>query len=200
MAVAAVVLVAAAPAWAQTSISINPGNVPTTAEGHDTHECNPDQGGGPFPGQDVWVFVLPGNQATTGDFQSVTATFVEGTVTITRDDDPDNFSPEGGPATSKAWVVTPAGWTLTGATAEISGSADFFNLTHTCPGGPGPTPTPTVPTPTQPVPTVPVPSGPPETGGGGSIGEGTVLPGLAGLALAGLIGSGLLIRWRRGVA
>src|SRR5581483_4253400 len=65
------------PAYGATMISINPGNVPTTAEGFDTHTCDPNQGGGPFPGQDVWVFVLPGNPTTSGEFVSITAHFTD---------------------------------------------------------------------------------------------------------------------------
>ncbi|GHJ51167.1 hypothetical protein Nm8I071_04740 [Nonomuraea sp. TT08I-71] len=34
--------------------------------------------------------------------------------------------------TSKAWIRVPAGWTLTDATAVISGTASEFVLTHTC--------------------------------------------------------------------
>lgn len=138
---AVVGLAAASPAWADTTIDINPGNVPTTAEGHSDHECN--FGGGPFADKDVWVFVLPGNDKA-GEFVSVTATFgANGTLTI----------PTNGGAivndkgTSKAWITTPAGWTLTAATAVVTGTADKFNLTHTCPAGGGnggetPTPTP----------------------------------------------------------
>jgi LPXTG-motif cell wall-anchored protein len=45
----------------------------------------------------------------------------------------------GGPGTSKATIVTDAGWTLIGATASINTTADgpdSFNLTHACPGVP----------------------------------------------------------------
>jgi len=91
-------------------ISINPGNVPTTAEGFGTHVCDPNQGGGPFPGEDVWVFVLPGMHDSSGDFVSVTAMFAgHPDQTITTATDPNNFS-NGGPATSKAWITRrPAG-------------------------------------------------------------------------------------------
>jgi hypothetical protein len=137
--IVALALGVGAPAWANTTISINPGNVPTTAAAF-AHECNPSQGGGPFPGQDVWVFVLPGTHETSGDFASVTANFgAGGTVTITVGGNPGNFS-NGGPATSKAWVIAPAGFTLVGATAEITGTAASFNLTHTCPASGSPCP------------------------------------------------------------
>lgn len=128
-------------AWAQGDIDINPGNVPTTAADFQ-NECNANEGGGPFPNEDVWVFVLPGNDA--GDFISVTADFgPNGIVSINTTDDPDNFS-NTGMGTSKAWIITPAGWTLENATADITGEAEFFNLTHTCPASGGPSPSPSV--------------------------------------------------------
>lgn len=146
--------------WADTAISINPGNVPTTASGFANHNCDPNQGGGPFAGQDVWVFVLPGEHDTNGDFVSVTADFgANGTVTITSAGNPGDFD-NGGPEAAKAWITTPAGWTLVGATATITGSADFFNLTHTCPASSSPSPSPSNPTPSSPVPSSPVPSSP----------------------------------------
>jgi LPXTG-motif cell wall-anchored protein len=132
-------LATAAPAWANITININPGNVPTTAAGADNNNtCDPDLGGGPFPDKDVWVFNLPDQ---TRDFVSVTAEFstdgddttVEQTLMIPTD---------GGAivrqGTSKAWIATPAGWTLVDATAEVTGDAPtgntkvFFVLTHTC--------------------------------------------------------------------
>jgi LPXTG-motif cell wall-anchored protein len=127
-------LVIASPASADTKIPINPGNVPATASAYGTHDCDKNFGGGPYPDKDVWVFVLPGDGDKVGDFVSVTATFgANGTVTIPAD---------GGAivtdkGTSKAWVTTPAGWTLTAASATITGSADKFNLTHTCPASGG---------------------------------------------------------------
>jgi hypothetical protein len=146
LAAALLVGVAASPAWAVESIGINPGNVPTTAVGFSTHQCDPNQGGGPIPGMDVWVFVLPGNHSDSGDFLSVTAYFLgHGSITITRAANPGNFSDISSKATSKAWIIVPAGWTLTGATAVISGTADFFNLTHTCPAPASPSSTPTGP-------------------------------------------------------
>jgi hypothetical protein len=169
------------------TIDINPGNVPTTAAGFENKSCDPNQGGGPIPGKDVWVFVLPGNHDTTGDFISVTADYgVDGGITITAADDPDNFD-NGGPSTAKAWIVTPAGWTLEGATAEISGTADTFNLTHTCPSGGVPSTT---------APGV-KPSGAPDTGGGGGTAGGGTALGAGALALAGVSGIGLALARRR---
>jgi len=141
-AAATAALAVGSPAWANSTISINPGNVPTTAAAFQ-HNCDANQGGGPLVGKDIWVFVLPGNHGTTGDFVSVTADFgANGSITITTAKDPGNFA-NGGPATAKAWIVTQAGWTLTGATAVITGTAAKFNLTHTCPASGSTTPTPT---------------------------------------------------------
>ncbi|MDI1462856.1 LPXTG cell wall anchor domain-containing protein [Catellatospora sp. KI3] len=134
---AAVALAFATPASANENIGINPGNVPTTASGFGTHECSANQGGGPFAGYDVWVFNLPSGTPDPGVFVSVTAQFStpggDQSITIP------TYSPSGIVliGTSKAWVKLPAGWTLTGATAVISGSKDAktqFVLTHTCPG------------------------------------------------------------------
>jgi hypothetical protein len=181
----------AAPAMANTEININKGNVPTTAAGFKNHDCDPNFGGGPFPGMDVWVFNLPGNHNTTGDFVAVTATFDTGNGIV------EKVIPDDGGAivlkgTSKAWIALPAGWTLTGATAEITGEADFFVLTHTCPAG-SPSPSGT---------SSGKPSGPPNTGGGGSTSTGGFMLGTGALLLAGTAGIGLVLvaRRRRGLA
>ncbi|MEJ3748281.1 LPXTG cell wall anchor domain-containing protein [Actinomycetes bacterium KLBMP 9797] len=131
----------ASPAMAATTIPINKGNVPTTAADYE-QDCDANFGGGPHANQDVWVFVLPDKAAT---FTSVTAEFdtPDGKVTLT-------IPADGGAivnkaqATSKAWITTEAGWTLTGAKATITGEAAKFNLTHTCAAGTGGTPSPSV--------------------------------------------------------
>jgi hypothetical protein len=221
----AVALSVGSPARANSTISINQGNVPTSAAGFGNHSCDANQGGGPYPGRDVWVFVLPGSHNTTGDFLSVTANFgANGTVTITTAADPGNFA-NGGPATSKAWIVTPAGWTLVGATATISGTASSFNLTHTCPasGTPSPSPSassssaleqgsptpstsdgtssgsapPSMPPGTPWVPVGGVPRGGASAGGGGGQPAGSLVWGLIALALASGASMALLLAWRR---
>lgn len=139
----AVAMAVAAPAAAQPgTVSINPGNVPTTAEEFETHECD-----GPFSDlpddMDGWHFVLP---AGSGDsFVSLTLTFEtpggEVTVILTSTD-PAN--PSTGPGWSgyldgmHGWLMTEAGWTLVDGTAMVEnpGDQDFFNLSHTCPGTP----------------------------------------------------------------
>jgi hypothetical protein len=140
-------LLSATPAWANTLVDINSGNVPTTAAKVATHTCSASQGGGPYASQDVWVFVLPGNHASSGDFVSFTATFDtdgngSGDTTRTLPSAAGAFV-NGGPDTSKAYLLTPAGWTLTTATATITGSANFFTLSHTCPASSNTTPSPT---------------------------------------------------------
>lgn len=129
---AGALLLGGSPALAAETISISPGNVPTTAA-QVTQNCDPNLGGGPFANEDVWVFNLPGDPQTSGTFLSVTATFSTpgGAVTRTIPTDP-NSAIVNDMGTSKAWIRVPAGWTLTGATAVISGTGDFFVLTHTC--------------------------------------------------------------------
>ena|SRR5690349_2530950 len=81
-----VALVTGSPALADSTVEVNAGNVPSTAAAYGTHDCDENFGGGPLPGSDVWVFVLPGNQDKVGDFASVTAVFGEnGTRTIPAD-------------------------------------------------------------------------------------------------------------------
>jgi hypothetical protein len=222
-AAATAALAVGSPAWANSTININPGNVSTTAAAYHNKNCDANQGGS-FAGKDVWVFVLPGKHDTGGDFVSVTANFgTNGSVTITTAADPHNFA-NGGPATAKAWIVTPAGWTLVGASAVITGTASFFNLTHTCPAGGSSTPTPTpsssisgspssspstppshdgsTPPPsgsrTPGGPDGGTPSGGAPTGGGGGQPAGSLLWGLGALAVA--AGGGVtlvLVRRRR---
>ncbi|WP_433344768.1 DUF7507 domain-containing protein [Micromonospora sp. CA-111912] len=126
-------LAAGSPAVAAPPISIDPGNVPTTAAQF-AQNCDPKLGGGPFPNEDAWVFNLPGNPHTSGAFQSVTATFStpSGTVTRTIPTAP-NSAIVNDMGTSKAWIRLPAGGTLTGASAVLgSGSARSFELANTC--------------------------------------------------------------------
>lgn len=173
-------LMAATPAWAVETIDINPGNVPTTASGY-KQGC--DFGGGPYADKDVWVFVLPGN---TAEFVSVTATFgANGTLTIPTDGG-EIVDDKG---TSKAWITTPAGWTLTAASAVISGTDTQFNLTHTCAASGSSTPT---PGPTASA----APSATPGAGTPGPSASGTGTPGTGdsgGLPLTGTAVTGLVV-------
>ncbi|MCM0675010.1 hypothetical protein NCC78_09955 [Micromonospora phytophila] len=132
------------PDQSTTTISINPGNVPTTAAEF-TQNCDPNLGGGPYPDRDVWVFNLPDQ---TRDFVSVTATFSipgDGTATVTIPEAEDSAIVRIG--TSKAWVIVPEGWTLVTATAVVTGEPEpglQFVLTQTCAASPSPTASPTV--------------------------------------------------------
>jgi LPXTG-motif cell wall-anchored protein len=183
----------ASPASADSTVDINPGNVPATASGYGTKDCDPNFGGGPHANLDVWVFVLPQpNQA--GTFVSVTATFStpDGPATLTIPTD--GGAIVGDKGTSKAWITTAAGWTLTGATAKITGTAGKFNLTHTCPAGtgqsPSPSPSPSISASVSPS---PVPSdsssSPPPLSQSPAPGEGGGLP-VTGTAVTGMVGIG----------
>jgi LPXTG-motif cell wall-anchored protein len=186
-------LATASPGWANTSIDINPGNVPTLASEAET-DCDENFGGGPHPNQDIWVFVLPGNQKTVGDFVSVTAEFgANASLTIPTD---------GGvivtdKGASKAWIATPAGWTLTGASAQITGTTDKFNLTHTCPAGgvgesPYPSPSPSALTSPSASPSPDESSSPSPGSGGSGGGEGEGLP-VTGAGVAGMVAAGVAL-------
>lgn len=200
----ALLLGLASPALAAETININPGNVPTTAAQF-TQQCDPNLGGGPFPDLDVWVFELPGDPQTSGVFLSVTATFNTPNGTVTRTIPTDGGAIADDTDTSKAWIRLPAGWTLTGATAVITGQANFFVLTHTCAASSTPTPTPTPTQPPAPTPTVTVtPTQPPaptatssELPITGTSGSGSLIP-LAAVGVAAVVvGVGLVALRRR---
>ncbi|MGY0232064.1 hypothetical protein [Longispora urticae] len=154
----AVVVGLAAPAHADTTIPIHASQVPTTAAGFATHSCDNIPGGASGT-LDGWVFVLPGND---GAFTSVTALFTRPDATTTAITvGADHILSNGA---SKAWIQTGPGWTLTAATATITGSAPqgYFNLTHACPttGGSTPTPTPSATRTATPTPTATRTAGP----------------------------------------
>lgn len=139
-------LLGTGPAAAAATISINPGNIPATAAGYPTKDCSQTGGSSTLDG---WVFVLPGNK---GQFVSLTLTFkTSGGATVVVSVPPSGTI-SSSPA-SKAWVQTPAGYTLVAATATINGtsSSGYFNLTHTCPatGSPSPSPSSESPTPSE---------------------------------------------------
>jgi hypothetical protein len=208
------------PAWANSTINILSGNVPTTAAGFKTHTCDPNLGGGPFPTQDVWVFNLPDQGVDLGVFVSITAHFTgHPDQTIDSTINPTQF--HNSPGTPKAWMFTPAGWELTGASAVITDPGShatgqtFFVLTHTCPAETPPT-TPPATTPPVDQTTPPVdqttppgdgtspprtepgtPSGGVSSGGGGSQSNGGLFFGLTALAVATAAGGVLFLAWRR---
>jgi hypothetical protein len=183
--VGGVVLVGSAPAWADTTIPINSGSVPTTASDFGTHSCAQVPGGS-SPTTDGWVFVLPGNK---GAFTSLTLTFLDtdGNVVVL------NIPADGGAilggGTSKAWIITPAGWTLIAATATISGSSNgFFTLTHTCPATSTPSPSPST---SSPPPTSPSGTPSTSTSSAAALISAATSPGAAVV----LVGLGLIGSW-----
>lgn len=196
------------PAWAddEKTININPGNLNTLA-GPYAKQCEAKFGGGPYVGKDVWVFNLPAEGDPDGFFVSVTATFTKpggGTVVLTIPTAADSgINNEGG--SSKAWIITPAGWTLTAGSAVINGTADQFVLTHTCvatPGNETPTPDPSESEPVTPTPGTPTPgvSGDPSTSpaAGGLPLTGTAVTGLVTAAAVFIAaGAGLMLVQRR---
>jgi LPXTG-motif cell wall-anchored protein len=140
------------------------------------------------------VFVLPDQGG--GDFVSIHLTFSTsgGPVdAVIPTYDPSGFL-NGGNAVSKAWIRTPAGWTLTAATAEITGTATHFVLSHTCVPG---TPRTTTPPPKT---TPPADSTPPRTttpGDGDLPLTGTSLTGLLVAGMALVVGGVVLLVLRR---
>ncbi|MFG3343194.1 hypothetical protein [Glycomyces sp. NPDC048151] len=130
----------AAPALAAVeTIFINDGNVPTTAEDFENQSCDNIPPGDIDNDEDGWVFVLPASAGAEGNFISVTALFED------EDGDPQLLDTDNdggivsGSGDNKAYIVSPAGWTLIDASAEVEDPDDdaFFNLTHACPGEPG---------------------------------------------------------------
>ncbi len=135
----AVLGLGAAPAWADTTIHIDPGDTGKTAAAFPVQRCDPNLGGGPFAGEDVWVFAAPRG---AGEFRSVTIEFAtEGgplTETITT-------APAGDRAIvgDRAWIRTSAGQAPSGelvnpfsiitATAQVTGADGTFDLAQTCP-------------------------------------------------------------------
>ncbi|WP_025274094.1 LPXTG cell wall anchor domain-containing protein [Haloglycomyces albus] len=129
----------AAPAEETTTISIQDDHRGVEAADFGDQLCDANQGGGPYVGEDVWVFNLPGGKR---DFISLTVTFDTGAgeTTLTLPEDGTIIANGEGPGsgTSKAWVRTEAGWTISAADAEVTETSsrgktgDFFVLTHTC--------------------------------------------------------------------
>jgi hypothetical protein len=135
-------LVLASPAQAAVVvIQINDGEVPTKATGAEQSCDNlPDDIGGD---EDGWVFVLPASAGATGNFISVTATFEDANGDEQVYTTGANGGIVSGSGDNKAFIITPAGWTLIAAEAEVEDPDEgaFFNLTHACAGLPDDSPT-----------------------------------------------------------
>jgi len=130
-------LAAPAPANADALTQIQLRQSGVLAAGYDSQSCDQIPGGQPLTNRDGWVFVLPGNK---GEFVSLDLVYQRpnGSLRYVHVSNPADAYPDGilaGPGTSKAYVVTPEGWTLVSGTAMITGSTprDLFNLTHVCP-------------------------------------------------------------------
>lgn len=141
-------LALATPAWASSTIQINPDHKEETAGGFSEQDCNDPRFAGRPADHDGWHFILPGGKGS-GGFETLTLTFDTGssevTVTVPNAGDayPDALYPAGKDEDRliHAYLFTPAGWTLLDGSAAISGTADKFNLSHTC-GGTAPTQSP----------------------------------------------------------
>ncbi|WP_035738896.1 LPXTG cell wall anchor domain-containing protein [Glycomyces arizonensis] len=127
----------AAPASAEVvNIPINQGNVPTTAAAFE-QSCDqvPDD---IAADQDGWVFVLPASAGAEGNFEAVYATYEDASGALHEFNTDDNGGIVDGQGDNKAYIITPAGWTLVDATADVNDPDDGakFNLTHACAGTP----------------------------------------------------------------
>lgn len=77
---AAACLALATPAWASSTIGLNPAHEGRTAA-HFNQVCDDERFAGLPAGDDGWHFVLPGKEY--GDFESLTLTFNDGTAAVT---------------------------------------------------------------------------------------------------------------------
>jgi LPXTG-motif cell wall-anchored protein len=118
-------------AFADGGISVQ-GSLPTTADpGAIATAC--DLTGGPYLDQDVWVF----SAANGNHLDALTATFIDadGGVVDRKLTDTDQTLDLAGH--SVAWLRTPAGWTLTAATASTAADAGGpLLIMGTCPAAP----------------------------------------------------------------
>lgn len=137
------VVAAAGTAWANSTIDLMPDQLPATAStAHASGDCTDLVDAASYSDNDLWLFRLDG--ANAGDFMNVTLTFAgpdggaDERVIEAGDADGDDIVD----GVDIAWIATPAGWTLTGATAEITGFAEHFVLALTCPAPLGGQPVP----------------------------------------------------------
>ncbi len=139
-------------AWANSTINLVPDQLPATAAtaARASGGCTDLVDTAPYSDKDLWLFGLDGTHA--GAVVSVTLTFAgpDGMAYVkvieAGNSDEDGIVD----GADIAWIATPTGWTLTGATAEITGVAEHFVLALTCPARSS----------VQPAPGVAGPSGP----------------------------------------
>jgi LPXTG-motif cell wall-anchored protein len=209
VAAGAACLAFAAPAWADGGVPLHQTDVKAASF---TQDCDDPRFDNLPEGYDGWHFVLP--DRASGDFVSLTLSFTNGdglvTVNIPDAGDayPDAFYPADG-RIIHAYLFTPAGWTLNSGAAKITGTAEFFNLSHTCAGTPArekpstpPSEQPSSPPSEQPSeqPSTP-PATTPAAGAGGSLpltGAATGTIAVLGVALLGGGVTLMIVRRRRG--
>jgi len=118
-----------ADAPAPYNATINQGNVPATAAQY-SQGC--DEFAGKPADSDGWLFVASPSNFT--DFEGI---FDNGkVVTLNNGNNPAGTSASFAKANDHLAVITPAGWTLQQAYANLDGDRDFFTLSHTCAAGP----------------------------------------------------------------
>jgi hypothetical protein len=127
-------LVGARPAWAATTISLDPAELPITAAAAAQlagSDCSvaPEQAAD----MDIWVFRAEGATA----IESLTVTFTSGTATTEA-----TATTEG--TGTIAWVGGPAGDELVAVTAEVDGDGATLQLIAVCPAQASSTQTPLV--------------------------------------------------------
>ncbi|MFD2764794.1 hypothetical protein [Micromonospora eburnea] len=113
-------------------------------------------------GEDVWVFVWPGNSVKSIDALKIGwDTNNDGTADTFKTLTDGHYTTDNG--AKKVWFATPAGWKLETGESTVQGSTpqNFFNLTHTCAAKPGGSPSPSPSNPGGETPT-PTPSNPGE--------------------------------------
>jgi len=133
-------------AWANSTINLVRDQLPATAAtaARASSGCTDLVDTAAYSDKDLWLFELDG--ADAGAFVSVTLTFAgpDGMayVKVIEAGDADGHGIVDG--ANIAFIATPTGWTLTGATAEITGVAEHFVLALTCPARSSGQPAPTV--------------------------------------------------------
>ncbi|MBB6035503.1 hypothetical protein [Phytomonospora endophytica] len=146
----AVIAAISEPGPGETHVYVNEGHIGAMADDPVYVGSTEDCTGVTMAGQDAWVFVLPGSDAQ----------WVELEASFTEDGTISEFTTIGqGEANMKGVIYSPSGYTLSGAEALITGGLPGqgeFQLTHTCPGGPGNPPPPRcTPAPCEPPPPPP---------------------------------------------
>ncbi|WP_262284430.1 LPXTG cell wall anchor domain-containing protein [Micromonospora sp. MA102] len=169
---AATCLALATPAWASAAVTnptLRQANQHILANDNGFNEgFGKCAGADQQAGQDIWVFIWPGNKVESVDAVKIGwDTDNNGTADTFKTLADGHFTTDNG--AKKVWFATPTGWKLESGESTIHGQVpqDRFNLTHTCAGTStstgspspsasstgSPTPTPTTPGEETPTPT-----------------------------------------------